>query len=141
MTRLLAALVLVLVVAASVGADPPVGELKYTPPAAPTAPDPTGLLLRLFGLTGGMLVLCWTSVWLARRVNRPRAATTTDGASRIRHQGSLALDRRATLHLFEVDGQPVAVTTDTSGLRSIVVLSEPFETTLAEAKPESPVTG
>ncbi len=140
MIRAAAALVIVLLAAVAALADPPGGELKYTPPAAPAPPDPTGLLLRLFGLTAGMVALCAGSVWLARRVNRPRAAAGAPGADRIRHRGSLMLDRRGTVHLYDVDGQAVAVTTDASGLRSIVVLSEPLDAASADADPAAPTS-
>ena len=47
-------------------------------------------------------------------------------AGRLALEGSLALDRRSTLHLVRVDGLTVAVTTDATGLRALVLLSEPF---------------
>lgn len=108
------------------------GGLGYTPPAPPTAPDPGALLLRLFGLTAGLMALCGVVLWLARRANRP-AGGVGNAAGKLKLEGSLALDRRSTVHLVWVQGQTVAVTTDASGLRSIVVLSEPFEQMLDEA--------
>ncbi|HEV3437248.1 MAG TPA: flagellar biosynthetic protein FliO [Gemmata sp.] len=115
-------------------ADTPTDSvLKYTPPTAPVAPNPANLLLRLIGLTAALLVLCGVVIWLAKRGNR---LTNTKGnsAGRLRHEGTLALDRRSAVHLIWVDGQTVAVTTDASGLRSIVVLSEPFDKALDEAE-------
>jgi hypothetical protein len=95
-------------------------------------PDPGALLFRLLGLTAGLLALCVLVIWLARRGMRPRLLSSGTGGDRLRHEGTLALDRRSTLHMIRVDGQTVAVTTDGTGLRSIVVLSEPFEEVLDE---------
>jgi hypothetical protein len=138
MTRRLLALLLVLSLAGSARALPP--ELEYAAPVAPAAPDPAGLVLRLVGMTAGLLVLCAGVLWFARRAARP-AGLKGDGGGRLRHQGSLALGRHGTLHLLLVDGQTVAVTTDATGLRSLVVLSEPFEEALAAAGAELPPAG
>ncbi len=124
MTRFVLALALGLVVAAPVGA----GDLDYTPPAAPQPPDTAGLVLRLVGLTAALLVSCGGVMWVARRAARP--ADLKGGAGRLHHEGSLALDRRCAVHMVRVDGHQVAVTTDATGLRSIVLLSEPFEDAL-----------
>jgi hypothetical protein len=96
--------------------------LTYTPPERPAAPDPSGLLLRLVLVTAGALAVCAVVMWLARRSQRVAARADPDG--RLRHEGSLALDARSAVHLIRVDGQQVAVTTDATGLRSIVLLSE-----------------
>jgi hypothetical protein len=115
-------------------ADSPVDSaLKYTPPEVPAAPDPAGLLFRLIGLTAGLLVLCGVVIWMAKRGNK-LAGLKGDGGGRIRHEGSLNLDRRSAVHIIRVDEQTIAVTTDASGLRSVVVLSEPFERVLEEAE-------
>jgi hypothetical protein len=112
---------------------PSVGGLSYTPPPPPAAPNPVNLLLRLIGLTAGLLVLCFTVLWLARRNNRLSIAKG-NSAGRMRHDGTLNLDRRSAVHMIQVDGQTVAVTTDATGLRSIVVLSEPFDKVLDETE-------
>ena len=65
----------------------------YVPPAAPTPPNPTGLLVRLIVLTAGTLLLCGGVLWLAKRANRIRTANA-DGGGRMKHQGSLTLDRQ-----------------------------------------------
>ena len=136
MTRL-AALLLCLVLAAPAAADPLAAG--YAPPAAPAAPNPSGLLLRLLLLTAGTLALCGGILWLARRAARVRTADA-DGGGRMKHLGSLTLDRRSTVHVISVDGQQVSVTVDATGLRSMVVLSEAFPDALdrelaAEAPP------
>jgi flagellar biogenesis protein FliO len=132
-TRLAALVVVLLAAPSGLAADPPAGGgLAYTPPVPPGPPDVTGLILRLFGLTALMLALCGGVVWLVRRSRQVRVAKTGD-AGRLRHEGSLALGHRCAIHLIQADGQAVAVTTDATGLQSLVVLSEPFETALAEA--------
>ena len=133
MIRLLSILVLVLVAVPCLGAEgSSSGGLAYTPPAAPLPPDLGNLVFRLIGLTAALLVLCVGIVWFARRANR-FAVAGANSAGRMRHEGTLALDRRSAVHLVWVDGQTVAVTTDATGLRSIVVLSEPFDKVLDDA--------
>jgi hypothetical protein len=112
-------------------ADAP-GGLTYTPPASPPPPDPAGLVLKLFLLTAGTIGACAGVVWLARRTNRP-PAVPADSAGRLVLEGSLPLPRRCSVHLVKADGHTVAVTTDATGLRSMVLLSEPFQTMLDEA--------
>ncbi|MBX9625304.1 MAG: hypothetical protein K2X82_15970, partial [Gemmataceae bacterium] len=69
---------------------------------------------------------------LARRANRPPAAPA-GSAGRLVLDGTLPLPRRCAVHLVKADGHAVAVTTDATGLRSMVLLSEPFQTVLDEA--------
>lgn len=135
MTRTLAPLALLLLAAGPTLAAP--GDLNYAPPAAPAPPDAAGLVLRLAGLTAGLLVLCVAVIWFARRAVKP-PALKGDGGGRLRHESSLPLDRRCAVHIVRVDGQTVAVTTDATGLRSIVLLAEPFETVLEAAGAETP---
>jgi hypothetical protein len=111
--------------------------LDYTPPAAPAPPDAVGLVFRLVGMTLALLVFCGGVLWYARRAMRP-TDLKGDGGGRLKHEGSLVLNRRCAVHLLQVDGQAVAVTIDATGLRSIVVLSEPFEAALEEAETPTP---
>jgi hypothetical protein len=129
------ALVLALATASPLLANPT--GLEYTPPAAPAPPDAVGLVFRLTALTAGLLAVCAGLVWFARRAARP-TNLKGDGGGRLRHEASLVLDRRSAVHLVSVDGQTVAVTTDATGLRSVVLLSEPFETALETAVAEAP---
>lgn len=134
MTRFSLVISVVLGLAPVAVAQPPrdKGGLEYTPPAPPAAPDPAGLVFRLVGLTAGMIALCGGVLWLGKRAQR-MSAGTTDPTGRIRHDGSLPLDRRCVLHMLRVEGHAVAVTTDATGLRSVTLLSEPFDAALAEA--------
>ncbi len=130
MTRPLVALALVAVSPALAVAN----GLEYAPQPAPPPPDAAGLVLRLVGLTAGLLAVCGAVVWFARRAARPTGLK--GGGGRLKHEASLPLDRRAAVHLVSVDGQTVAVTTDATGLRALVLLSEPFETVLEAAGAE-----
>jgi hypothetical protein len=125
----LATVALVLLVAGGAAGD---GTLDYTPPPAPAPADPAGLVLRLVLVTAGALAICGVILWMVRRAQRGSSAAV-DPSGRIRHDGSHALDRRSAVHLLRVDGQMVAVTTDGTGLRSMVLLSDSFPTVLEEA--------
>lgn len=134
MTRTFVALAVSLVASGPLFAGP-VG-LEYAPPVAPAAPDIGSLVARLFLMTAVLVGLCVLVLWLARRANRP-AGGVGDGNGRLKHEGTLALDRTCAVHLLSVDGQTVAVTTDATGLRSMVLLSEPFDAALdAATEPE-----
>lgn len=104
----------------------------YTEPTAPPPPDLFGVLLRLGGLTVLTLVICGGVIWWARRATRKRllAANT---AGRLVLEGSLPLDARNAVHLVRVDGHPVVVTTDATGLKSIVPVQPAFDAALDEA--------
>lgn len=129
----LAAAVGVALLAGGAAAQAPAG-LDYAPPAPPPPPDPVALVGRLVGMTAVLLALCGLVAWLARRANRGGLAKGSDNG-RMGLVGSLPLGGRSAVHLIRVDGQTVAVTTDATGLRSLVVLSEPFGAALAEAAP------
>jgi hypothetical protein len=125
-------LIALLATAASVAlAGPPAG-LEYSPPQAPPPPDAAGLLARLVTITLGLLALCGVVLWYARRVAQPQALKRSP---RLRRTASLPLDRRSSLHLIAADEYTVAVTTDATGLRSMVLLSEPFDDVLAGISP------
>ncbi len=109
------------------------GGLDYAPPTAPAPPDIGGLVFRLVLLTAALIGLCVAVLWFARRANRPGGSVGAE-SGRLKHQGSMALDRACAVHLLIADGQTVAVTTDATGLRSIVVLAEPFDAALAAAE-------
>lgn len=111
-------------------------SLEYAPAAPPAPPDAAGLVFRLFALTAALLTACAAVVWLARRAARP-PELKGDG-TRLKHEASLPLDRRSAVHLVTVDGQTVAVTTDATGLRSLVLLSEPFDAALEAARAGPP---
>ncbi|VTR96385.1 : FliO [Gemmata massiliana] len=131
MTRTLVALAVSLGTASPLFAGPTSG-LEYAPPAAPAPPDIGALVVRLVLMTVVLIGLCAVVLWLARRLNQPMGGAG-DGGGRLKHEGTLALDRVCAVHVISVDGQTVAVTTDGTGLRSMVVLAEPFDAALNEA--------
>jgi hypothetical protein len=121
MTRALALALVCLFPAAALAVP---SGLEYVPPPPPTPPSSAGLVFKMVALTALMLCVCGAVLWFARRAGAQPVGPGPAG--RMVLEGSLALDRRSTLHLIRVDGLTVAVTTDASGLRSLVLLSEPF---------------
>ena len=109
----------------------------YTPPTAPPPPDLFGVLLRLGGLTLLTLVICGGVIWWARRATRKRLLAANTGG-RLTLEGSLPLDARNAVHLLRVDGHPVVVTTDATGLKSIVPVQPTFDAALDEAAEPDP---
>jgi flagellar biogenesis protein FliO len=118
----------------AVAADAPPADLAYAPPPAPPPPDPAGLVTRLVGVTAASLALCGGVLWLAKRARG--GAAPADPGGLLRHAGRLALGPRTAVHLVEADGHTVAVAVDATGVRSITVLSEPFDPV-----PADPITG
>ncbi|MEO2087931.1 MAG: hypothetical protein ABGY75_00325 [Gemmataceae bacterium] len=104
---------------------------EYTPPQPAAALDPVHVLLLLVALTLVTLLICGGVIWWARRAGRVRAAAGNAGG-RLKLDGQIPLDARSTLHVIKVDGLQVVVTTDATGLRSIVPLAERFEVALAD---------
>jgi flagellar biogenesis protein FliO len=112
---------------AQIGRPPAV----YIPPQPAPALDPVQVLFRLVALTLVTLLVCGGVIWWARRAGRVRAAAG-NAAGRLKLDGQIPLDGRSTLHVIRVDGHQVVVTTDATGLRSIVPLAERFEAALVE---------
>jgi hypothetical protein len=129
------ALALFATLAAALPAFADSAAFPYTPPTAPPAPDLGGVLLRLGGLTALTLLLCGGVIVWARRAARKRLlAPNTSG--RMVLDARLPLDAQNAVLLLRVDGHPVIVTTDASGLRAIVPVQPSFEAALADADPE-----
>jgi hypothetical protein len=117
-------------------ADPP--AFPYSPPTAPPAPDLGGVLLRLGGLTALTLLLCGGVIWWARQAARKRLLAP-NASGRLVLEARLPLDARNAVVLLRADGHPVIVTTDATGLRSIVPVQPSFDAALADAAdPEPP---
>lgn len=110
----------------------------YVPPTAPTPIDPVAILGKLVGLTAFALAVCLGLAWANRRV---KAHRTKGQPGRLEHRGSLTLTARQAVHLIRVDEHLVALTTDATGVRSMAVLSEPFEDVLARATASQTPTG
>jgi flagellar biogenesis protein FliO len=130
MIRLSAILLLILVVTASASGQDIRGDLGYSPPAIPAPPDIGGMLIKLAAMTGFVLAICFGIMWYVRKQSR---AIGPNPGNRLFIAGSLTLNRRSVVHLVRVDGHTVAVTTDATGLKSLVLLSEPFDAELDAA--------
>lgn len=104
---------------------------RYTPPTAPPQSDPMYVVLRLIGLTLVTLFVCGVLIWWARRAGTAKMVKA-NGGGRMVLDGQLALDGKAKVTVIRVDGKPVVVTTDATGLRSIVPLQERFDAVLDE---------
>jgi flagellar biogenesis protein FliO len=100
----------------------------YIPPVPPTAPNPIDLLLRLVGLTVVTLTVCCLGMLWAKRIGR--ASTSKANTNHLTLEGTLILERRASLHAIRVDGQRVIVAVDNTGIKSLTPISEPFAETL-----------
>lgn len=108
---------------------------QYTPPTAPPPPDLLGVALRLVGLTVVTLLVCGGVIWWARQATRKRLLAANTGG-RLVLEGRLPLDARNAIHLIRVDGHPVVVTTDATGLKSIVPMQPTFDAALDAVEPD-----
>jgi hypothetical protein len=108
----------------------------YTPPVAPPPLDPVGALIRLGFMMAITCLVCGAGVLWARRLGQQNR-TTGQQNGRMLHEGTLALDRRSAIHAIRVDGQQVIVAIDATGLKSLTLISEPFENVLAEEVAET----
>lgn len=108
---------------------------EYTRPTAPPSLDPVGVVLRLVGLTVVTVLVCGGVLWWGRRAGRIKSAAASP-STRLQLDGHLTLDTRAKLFLLRADGQQVIVTTDATGLRSIVPLQDRFEAVADDDLPE-----
>jgi flagellar biogenesis protein FliO len=116
--RAIPLLLLLLVAAEPVGAD-------YAPPQAPPAPDPGPLLLRLFGMTLFVLLLCAAVLWFVRFAWRPRMLRG-DGGGKLELLESAWLGRRCSVHLVQAGSCRVLIALDAGGMRTCQVVDDDF---------------
>src|SRR5262249_7098333 len=109
------------------------GKLIYTPPAWPDGPDPKAMLLRLAFGTVVVLGLCVGTLWFGKRWLRGVPAKNAAGAQ-LSLVDTLALGNRCAVYLVKVGSRQVLVGADASGLKSLVPLVEPFESTMSEVQ-------
>lgn len=114
------------------------GQLEYQPPAWPDVPSTGAMLLRLAFGTVIVLALSVATLWIARRRLRG-ASVARSGGSQLRFVDALKLDNRCSVHLIEAGNQQVLVGLDGSGLKTLVPLPEPFQSTLGEAERSEPI--
>jgi flagellar biogenesis protein FliO len=126
--RAVPALLLLLV---AVAAEPV--SAGYTPPQAPPAPDAGPLLLRLFGMTLFVLLLCAGVLWVVRRLGRPRLTGT--GSDKLKLLESAWLGRRCSLHLVRAGTCRVLIAVDPTGMKTCQLVDEDFAGFLPTAEP------
>lgn len=102
-------------------------KLTYTPPAWPEAPDPQAMFLRLGIGTALVLALCAGTLLLSKRWLRGGALKDTANGS-LHLVDTLLLGNRCALHLVSFGNRQALVGTDGSGLKTVVALPEPFDT-------------
>jgi len=105
----------------------------YAPPGPPSNYDGSSLILRFVVIVVVVFGICAGIIWYARSLKRVPVQNPKN-AGRMVLESTLLLDRRSAVHIVKVDGQDVAITTDASGIKSVVVLTEPFEQTLDAAE-------
>jgi flagellar biogenesis protein FliO len=105
----------------------------YVPPAWPEALDPKAMLVRLGLATGGVLLLCLLTLWIARRWLQPRQPPAPANSAfqlvEIYHLG-----QRSNLQLLRVQGRHVLVGMDAVGLKSVLHLPESFDQAIVDAE-------
>src|SRR5262249_41705871 len=107
-------------------------ELTYTPPQAPPALDAGPMLLRLFGMTLFVLLLCAGVLWGVRFVRKPRIAGLNN-PDKLRSLGEVALASRCSIHLLEAGGNQVLVAVDAGGVKACQLVDDSFAAALNNA--------
>ena len=113
-------------------ADQPGGELSYTPPVLPEAPDPAAILARLGGTAAVLLGGALLALWCGRRWLVPAAGQAGKTGQRLQLLDSLVLGNRCQVFLVEVDRRQVLIGTDATGLQTVVPLPESFASALGD---------
>jgi flagellar biogenesis protein FliO len=128
--RLLGGAILMLVACGVAAAESE--QLGYTPPQAPPALDPGPMLLRLFGMTIFVLLLCAAILWGVRLVRRPRLARL-NSPDRLRSLGEVALAGRCSIHLLQAGNNQVLVAVDAGGMKACQLVDDSFAAVLTNA--------
>ncbi len=115
----------------AIAAEPVGSEFAYTPPQAPPAPDAWNLLLRLFGMTLFVLLICAAVLWGIRFARRPRLLRFTH-PGRLRSLDEVALWGRCSVHLLEAGGHRVLIAIDGGGMKALHLVEDSFDAALAE---------
>lgn len=124
--RVVPLLFLLLIAAEPVGAD-------YAPPQAPPAPDPGPLILRLFGMTLFVLLLCAGILWCVRFAWRPRLLRG-GGNGKLELLESAWLGRRCSVHLVRAGSSRVLIAVDPAGMKVCQVVDDDFAGLLPAAE-------
>jgi flagellar biogenesis protein FliO len=132
MTRWIACLLALLIYSGLSFGAPAAEEMKYTPPQAPPALDAGPMLLRLFGMTLFVLLLCAGVLWGVRLVRRPRLAGLTN-PDRLRSLGEVSLASRCSIHLLQAGNNHVLIAVDAGGVKTCQLVDESFAAALTNA--------
>jgi flagellar biogenesis protein FliO len=111
----------------------PTDKLAYEPPSWPEPPDPSAMLLRLAAGTAVVLVLCVATLWLLRRWLGGGTASAGD-RGQLKLIEMLPVGPRRALALIKAGNHQVVIGIDHTGLKSALLLQEPFENALAAAQ-------
>jgi flagellar biogenesis protein FliO len=110
----------------SIGAADPT---PYTPPEFPAAPDPGPMVLRLFGMTLFVLLMCAVVLWCVRWAKRPRIAAVP--SDKLRSIESLSLASRSSIHLVQAGSARVLVAIDAAGVKAVQLADDNFAAVMA----------
>jgi hypothetical protein len=105
--------------------------LSYQQPEWPKAPDAGAMVWRLVLGTVSVLGLCGVTLWIGKRWLGGLPARKTTG-NQLHVLEMLPLNRRCGLYLVKAGTSQVLVGIDQSGLKGMVALAEPFDSTLNE---------
>jgi flagellar biogenesis protein FliO len=107
------------------------GSLAYSTSAMPEPFDARSMLIRLTLGTAIVLALCVGTLWYCRRWLTSASKPLRSGDRRLHLLESMALPNRCAVHLVKLGHHSILVGADSSGLRMIVPLTEPFDQGLA----------
>ncbi len=109
---------------------------KYKDPVFPEPAELQNLGMRLVLVTAGVLAACVISLIVAKRCfGVGRIAKAGDATMRVLE--TLPLSNRCHLQLIQADGHKVLVGVDASGLKSVLLLQDPFREALDSLEVES----
>lgn len=103
-------------------------------------PDARTLLMRLGVGTGVVLILCVVALRFGRRWLAAIPGQSRPG-SQFQLTETFSLGNRCFMHLVRVGKQQVLVGVDSSGLKSMIPMSEPFESVVADLENETVEVG
>lgn len=113
---------------------------KYKDPMFPEPADLQNLGMRLVLVTAGVLAACVISLVVAKRCfGVSRIARSGDAKMRVLE--TLPLNNRCRLQLIQADGHKILVGVDAAGLKSVLLLQDPFKATLESLETESTSAG